>query len=293
MIAFINANLIDGKENSDLQKLATVLVEGDKIAGVLESGAKLPDKCKVIDLDGDYMLPGFINLHAHLFGTGKPSKALGGGKLQEFLVKIVNSKCGHFIADALVKSSAKKQLLSGVTTVRGVGDFCYSDVRVRDKINKGKVVGARLIVSGPALTCVGGHGDGTFGIGCDDIDKLVELTDNNIANRVDLIKICVTGGVMDAKRRGEPGEVKMTLAQTKAICDEAHNLGYKVASHTESEKGIEVALAGGVDTIEHGSKISEQLVESFIEHKATLTATFSPAVPLASLPSEVTLMNET
>ena len=109
---------------------------------------------------------------------------------------------------------------------------------------------------------------------------------------MDLIKICVTGGVMDAKKKGEPGELKMNLAQTKAVCDEAHRLGYQVASHTESPEGVKVALQGGVDTIEHGSLLDEEAIQLFKEHKSSFICTLSPALPLAEFSASLTKLND-
>ena len=97
---------------------------------------------------------------------------------------------------------------------------------------------------------------------------------------------------MDAKKKGEPGVTKMTPEQTKAICDYAHEKGYIVASHTESTKGIQVALDGGVDTIEHGAEMTPEQIQEFKDHHAALTCTLSPALPLDKLPPEKTRLNE-
>lgn len=290
--AFINANLFDATDDCELQSGMTVVVDGEKIADIGKTGEVSTEGCKVIDLDGKYLLPGLINLHAHLFGTGAPSKMLGGGGLQKAVVGFAKTALGHKVLDTLAKASVTASLNSGVTTIRSSGDFCYSDVRTRDRINAGKFPGPRLMVPGPAITCVGGHGDGTFSRTDNDPDVLASFVKENADNNVDCIKICVTGGVMDAKVKGEPGEVKMTPEQVKAVCDRAHELGYHVASHTESSKGIKVALEGGVDTIEHGSFLDDELTELFKEKGAAFIVTTSPALPLAKLPGSITKLNE-
>lgn len=289
--AFVNANVFDGVDYENIHKGQTVLIDGNKIEKVGFEG-DVPRGYTIYDLNGKYLCPGLINLHAHLFGTGKPSKALGGGSAQKALVNLTKTKLGHKVADSLVKSNVTQAVNSGVTTVRSSGDFCYSDVRARDNIRKGKYIGPRLIVPGPAITCIGGHGDGTFAQTDDDPEILATFVDERKNNNVDYIKICVTGGVMDAKVKGEPGVVKMTLEQTKRVCDKAHEYGYMVASHTESSKGIEIALEGGVDTIEHGSFLDDSLVSLFKEKKSAFIVTTSPAFPLAKLPSEITQLNE-
>lgn len=289
--ALIHAHLWDGRNIETIYENMTIFIEDDKIVKIGKI-QNIPQDYQIIDIHGQYVLPGLINLHAHLFGTGKPSKTLGGGRLQKMLMHFVKTKLGHIVIDRMVKEHAQTALNAGVTTIRSSGDFVYSDVRIRNAINEGKILGPRLIVPGPAITCVGGHGDGTFAYASNDPVKLQEYVEQNKNHQVDCIKICVTGGVMDAKVKGEPGEVKMTLEQTKAVCDKAHAYGYQVASHTESSKGIKIALEGGVDTIEHGSFLDDELIALFQKKKAAYIVTTSPALPLARLSPQITKLNE-
>ena len=279
---FLNAKTFDGYKDSDIKKCA-IFVEDEKIVGI--SYDENPDTrgYDVIDLNGKFVVPGLVNPHVHLFGTGMPSKVISGGNSQKAVMKIVNTKLGDAILGILVKSAARQQLLSGVTTVRAVGDFKYSDVKLRDKINSGKVIGPRLKVSGPAITVPGGHGDGTFSMTSDTEDGLRALVRKNKEAGVDFIKICVTGGVIDAKVRGEPGEVKMNEAQTAAVVDEAHKLGLRVASHTESFKGVEITAKTGVDTVEHGAPLTPEMAEEMKKTSSAMVVTYSPALPLQKL----------
>ncbi len=202
-----NCNVIDGQKNCGLKEGRAIVVRDGQIEEILASKEITPEmesNAKVIDLAGKFLMPGLINMHAHLFGTGKPSKTLGGGSSQKMLINFVQTKVGSKVLESMVKTNVTQALNSGVTTVRGVGDFFYSDVIVRDKINNGKMPGPRLIVSGPAITSPGGHGDGTFAVSAPTLAGLAEKVDINKKNGVDLIKICVTGGVMDATKKGEP-----------------------------------------------------------------------------------------
>lgn len=290
-----NCNVIDGQKNCGLKEGRAIVVRDGQIEEILASKEITPEmesNAKVIDLAGKFLMPGLINMHAHLFGTGKPSKTLGGGSSQKMLINFVQTKVGSKVLESMVKTNVTQALNSGVTTVRGVGDFFYSDVIVRDKINNGKMPGPRLIVSGPAITSPGGHGDGTFAVSAPTLAGLAEKVDINKKNGVDLIKICVTGGVMDATKKGEPGVLRMSLEETKAVCERAHELGYMVASHTESPEGIKVDLLGGVDTVEHGSFLDDELIRLFKEKKASLICTISPALPLAKLSHELTQLDE-
>ena len=110
--------------------------------------------------------------------------------------------------------------------------------------------------------------------------------------RVNIPSIVITGGVMDAKEVGHPGELKMNLEQTKAVCDRAHTLGLKVASHTESEEGLDIALRGGVDTIEHGAAIDDEMLALYRKNHSAMVVTFSPCVPLSILPPEITRLDD-
>ncbi|MGN0791096.1 MAG: amidohydrolase family protein [Christensenellales bacterium] len=287
---FLNAKTFDGYKDSDIKKCA-IFVEDEKIVGI--SYDENPDTrgYDVIDLNGKFVVPGLVNPHVHLFGTGMPSKVISGGNSQKAVMKIVNTKLGDAILGILVKSAARQQLLSGVTTVRAVGDFKYSDVKLRDKINSGKVIGPRLKVSGPAITVPGGHGDGTFSMTSDTEDGLRALVRKNKEAGVDFIKICVTGGVIDAKVRGEPGEVKMNEAQTAAVVDEAHKLGLRVASHTESFKGVEITAKTGVDTVEHGAPLTPEMAEEMKKTCSAMVVTYSPALPLQKLDPSITKLD--
>lgn len=288
-----NFRLLDGSEDMKIREGLDVYINGEIIEDVCPSFNSLKAGYEVIDLEGKYLLPGLINMHAHLFGTGKPSKNLGGGKGQKRLMKLIKGTwIGKKIVQSLVKKSLLAELKSGVTTLRSVGDFVYSDVYNREKAKKRPDRYPTLFCTGAAITSVGGHGNGTFSDSSNEIEGLKKLVDDRYAHKVDWIKICVTGGVMDAKAKGEPGIVRMTAEQTKAVCDEAHKLGYRVASHTESPAGVEIAINNGVDTIEHGALMKEETVKVAKERKCAFITTFTPAVPLHLLDSKVTKLNE-
>ena len=108
----------------------------------------------------------------------------------------------------------------------------------------------------------------------------------------DLIKLMITGGVLDAKKKGEPGELKMPPEYVRAACGEAHRLGLSVAAHVESPEGVRVALENGVDTIEHGAKPDEEILRLFRERGAAQVATLSAAVPYARFDRSVSKATE-
>lgn len=290
-IALVHATLVDPAGSGSAQENRTIVWEGEKILAV--GGPEIPlAGCRIIDLEGKYVLPGLINLHAHLFGSGKPMKSLGGGKRQERLIRLLNTGLGKRILAGMVKDHVRSALHSGCTTLRAVGDFAESDLRIRDLVNAGKAEGPRMFVSGSAITVTSGHGDGTFSCTADDPWSFRKRVREHVKSGVDLIKICVTGGVMDAKKRGEPGVVRMTLEETRAAVEEAHKAGLSVASHTESAEGLRIALEAGVDTIEHGAEIDDGISALFRKTGSVLVCTLSPAVPLARLDPRVTRLSD-
>ena len=122
-------------------------------------------------------------------------------------------------------------------------------------------------------------------------EALTQLTKAS-TQRVDLIKLMITGGVLDATEKGTPGELKMPPEMVKAVCDQAHAMGYPVAAHTESPEGVKVALENGVDSIEHGAKMDEETVKLYKEHGAFLCTTISPALPYALFDTAVSGASE-
>lgn len=129
--AFTHSNLLDGKGTMKVQKDMTVIIEEDKIIGIQESGATLEGATE-INLEGKYLLPGMINLHAHLPGSGKPKKAKGISRISELAEKYKFLQKG---IQEIVKTSILTQMNSGVTTIRSLGEICHTDLQNRDMIN--------------------------------------------------------------------------------------------------------------------------------------------------------------
>ena len=123
-------------------------------------------------------------------------------------------------------------------------------------------------------------------------DEAVEYVRKIAEDRPDMIKLMITGGVLDAKVRGEPGVLKMPPEYVRACCDEAHKLGFKVAAHVESPEGVRVALENGVDSIEHGPKPNDEIIELFKSRGAYLVTTISPALPYALFDRSVSHASE-
>lgn len=276
--ALINGKLLDGTENMQVREGVSILVENGLIKDIAENGADLSGYEK-IDLKGKYIMPGLINMHVHLAGNGKPQKKQRDN--EKLVNKIMSTSLTRAVAYNLVSSFAKTELLSGVTTIRTVGGLGDFDTRLRDDIDSGKKQGPRILAANTGISVPGGHMAGSVEIAAKNIDEALAQLEKSRKENVDLIKLMITGGVMDAKEKGVPGELKMSPEMVKAVCDKAHEYGYTVAAHVESPEGVRVALENGVDSIEHGAKPDGHIINLFKERGAFLCTTLSPALPYA------------
>ena len=278
-----------------VQEEQTILVEDGKIREILpaeEAGKRnlAASGYEEIDLQGKYILPGLINMHVHLAGNGKPQKKQ---RDNEALVKkIMSNGLTKAIAYNMVCGFAKDELYSGVTTIRTVGGLGDFDTRLRDDIAAGKKPGPRILAANEGISVPGGHMAGSVAIAADSVEEALQHLETSKAQKVDLVKLMITGGVLDAKEKGVPGELKMAPEMVKAVCDKAHTMGYMVAAHVESPEGVKVALKNGVDSIEHGAKADEEMISLFKEHNAFLCTTLSPALPYALFDRSITNASE-
>ena len=287
--ALINGKLLDGTENMQVREGVSILVENGFIKDIAENGADLSGYEK-IDLKGKYIMPGLINMHVHLAGNGKPQKKQRDN--EKLVNKIMSTSLTRAVAYNLVSSFAKTELLSGVTTIRTVGGLGNFDTRLRDDINSGKKQGPRTLAANTGISVPGGHMAGSVAIAAKNIDEALAQLEKSRKENVDLIKLMITGGVMDAKEKGVPGELKMSPEMVKAVCDKAHEYGYTVAAHVESPEGVRVALENGVDSIEHGAKPDGHIINLFKERGAFLCTTLSPALPYALFDRSLTNATE-
>ena len=278
-----------------VQEGQVILVENGRITELLpaEEAGKRNLKAsgyEEIDLQGKYILPGLINMHVHLAGNGKPQKKQ---RDNEALVKkIMSNGLTKAIAYNMVCGFAKDELYSGVTTIRTVGGLGDFDTRLRDDIAAGKKPGPRILAANEGISVPGGHMAGSVAIAADSVEEALQHLETSKAQKVDLVKLMITGGVLDAKEKGVPGELKMAPEMVKAVCDKAHTMGYMVAAHVESPEGVKAALKNGVDSIEHGAKADEEMISLFKEHNAFLCTTLSPALPYALFDRSITNASE-
>jgi imidazolonepropionase-like amidohydrolase len=276
--ALINCSLVDTEYGCILKDRTILAGPGAGGRGVIADilpFALAPEGCRTIDLSGMFVMPGLIDAHVHLFFSGTPVKKTPGETQQ----KIICSLLGTAPAKALLKQSMKARALTmlhaGVTTIRCVGDPYYLDIDIASEVASGLYPGPRMIAAGYMVSVTGGHGAPFLALTGDTPELLREIVRKNRDRGADLIKICVTGGVVESRRGGMP---QMTASQVLAVCEEAHSLGLTVAAHAESMEGVRNALRGGADTIEHGSVLDEEMIGLFLNNPRSLRG-YSALVP--------------
>lgn len=287
--AFINGIILDGTENMSPEKDKVILTDGEKIVAVKQAGTDISG-FEAVDLKGQYIMPGLINMHVHLAGNGKPQKKQRDNAA--LADRIFSNPLTAGIAHTMVRKYAQTELMSGVTTIRTVGGLRDLDSRVRDEILSGKLIGPRIITSNEGISVPGGHMAGSVAVAATSAEEARSLVQKGRRQNVDFIKLMITGGVLDAKAKGVPGELKMSPEIIRAACDEAHKNGFIVAAHVESTQGVLVALENGVDSIEHGAKPTDEILELFREKHAFVTTTISPALPYALFDRSVSNASE-
>ena len=224
---------------------------GGVITAVRPAGSAPADPATV-DLGNLVCLPGLIDVHVHL--TANP-----GDESYEGLAISVPREAITGVRNA------RRTVNAGFTTVRNVGASGYSDVALRDAINDGDVVGPRMLVSGPPLSITGGHADNNLlpyayrriADGIADGPWEVRAKVREVAKYgADLIKIMASGGVVS--KNNHPGTAQYTLEELRAITEEGHKLGRKVASHAHGTQSIKDSILAGVDSVEHASLIDDE-----------------------------------
>lgn len=253
-------SLLDVQSNT-VGRNVLIRTEGDKIQSVTPNS---PSPSDTVDLSQAFCLPGLIDVHDHL--TADPSHS----GYQGLGISVPRSTVTGV-------KNARRTLLAGWTTVRNVGAAGYSDVALRDGINAGEIGGPRLFVSGPALGITGGHCDNDL------LAPEFHFREDGVADGpwaarakvrevikfgADLIKICASGGVLS--KGDSPGAEQYTPEEMKAIADEAHKLGRKVAAHAHGAQAIKDAIRAGIDSIEHASLIDDEGISLAKEHGAWL-----------------------
>lgn len=253
-------HMVDVASGREIDKPEVVVVDG-RITAVGEQGkVSEPANAERVDLPGMTLLPGLIDMHVHL-----ASEPFWGGynrlAFTDSFWAVLTAKTTH------------DDLMAGFTTVRNVGADNYDDVAAMQAVDTGMIQGPRIVPATYLIGSTGGHCDmndlppslnahsPALADSPDEGRHMVRLLHKNGAQ---VIKICATGGVFS--HGDTPGAEQMTLETMKAIADEAHALGLKVAAHAHGAQGIKDAIRAGVDTIEHASLVDDEGIRLAKEH---------------------------
>jgi imidazolonepropionase-like amidohydrolase len=251
-----------------------ITIEGDRVVSVTPDDGDLPSGVRVLDLSERTVLPGLIDVHAHLVGEEDSG--------QGYAALVMRSEAQEALAGV---RNAAATLRAGFTTVRDVGTFrAFVDVALRDAIDGGDVVGPRMRCAGAYVTCPGGGGDVTglaedvdwavprslrFGV-TSGVDQMRANVRQILRFGADFIKVIATGAVLTSGTN--PGAPEFTEDELRAAVEEASNAGTHVAAHAHGAEGIKRAVRAGVRSIEHGSLMDDEAIDLMAEHGTYLVA---------------------
>ncbi len=238
----------------------SIIVEGSIIRKVLNGMVTAPKDAKIISLSGCTLMPGLIDCHTHISLDGSVDP-FAHSMSEPLPTKIL--RAAH---------NAQETLLAGVTTIRDMGGADNVDLEIKKAIQTGLIEGPRILASGRVICITGGHGwpIGREADGPDDVRRAVR---EQIKAGADLIKFMVTGGAMTPG--SDAGAMEMTREELEAGISEAHKAGRKTAAHAKGEAGIMTALRAGIDSIEHGTALTEEAISWMVEKNVPVIFTLS------------------
>ena len=246
-------------EDGDISKAVTIHIKGNRISKITKGYAAAKQGDDVINLKDYYVSPGFMDMHVHLAQEYVPKA--------ERETKIEPEFRALFAANA-----ASKTLLAGFTSVRNLGDGGMETISLKKAIDQGLVIGPRIFTSGKTIATTGGHGDPTNGMSKDNYvppspeegvidspEDAIKAVRQRYKDGTDGIKITATGGVLSVAKSGE--NPQFTDAELNAIVSTANDYGLWTAAHAHGKEGMKRAVLAGINSIEHGTFMDQEVMQ--------------------------------
>jgi imidazolonepropionase-like amidohydrolase len=253
-----------------------ITIEDERIASIGEAEGSPPDGAR--DMGGATVLPGLIDAHAHLLSDTSRSPGFGPAPPKHG-ESPRPAALGHYVLAA----TADRMLRSGFTTVRDVGSYDDEASVLKLAVDSGVIRGPRILTCGRIIsaTSPGGEIFGTMYREADGPWEMRKAVREQIRRGADFIKFMATGARSVVREDPEPAQ--MTLDEMRAIVDEAHRMGRRVAAHAEGLDGTRLALEAGADTIEHGLSLHREprLLDDMAQRSVVLVPTLSTFYDLA------------
>jgi imidazolonepropionase-like amidohydrolase len=250
---------IDGRSD-EIQTEISIVIEGGKITEVVKGFINPASDDRLIDLSKQTVMPGLMDMHTHLIG--QHSK-------EAYTEKFFMEESDYALRSTMF---ARATLMAGFTTVRELGDNGINSVSLRRAITEGWIVGPRIYTAGKSIATTGGHADPTNGLkgdfrrdagptegvinGVDDARKAVRL---RYKEGADLIKLTATGGILSLAANGQ--NPQFTKEELEAIVETARDYGMVVTVHAHGAEGMKRAVLAGVDSVEHGTYMTDEIME--------------------------------
>ena len=254
-------------------KNSSITIDGNKIVSIDKGYIKVTKNDNFLDLRGLIVMPGLMDMHVH-FGGEYQSKAERPVKVERETEAI------------LATAHAYTTLKAGFTTVRQVGDSGLVAISLRDAIKNGYVIGPRIFTSGKSIATTGGHADPTNGKAIDDYEyptpedgvingpyEAFTAVRQRYKDGADGIKLTVTGGVLSVAKSGD--NPQFTEEEVDAVVKAAKDYGMWVAVHAHGSEGMKRAVIAGVDSVEHGTFMTEEVMDLMIERGTYYVPTIS------------------
>jgi imidazolonepropionase-like amidohydrolase len=272
---YIYASNIITAEDGKITKDRTVVIDEGVITQILKGKVEGAEGDTFVDLTDYTLMPGFMDMHTHI--TTQNEGTAG------YLKRFSNNEADYALAGA---QYAQRTLMAGFTTVRNLGDSYNETVALRNAINRGVVPGPRIYTSAKSIATTGGHADPTNGMRRDlmgsptPVDGVVngvaqarQAVRQRYKDGADVIKITATGGVLSVAKSGQ--NPQFMTDELEAIVQTAKDYGMTVAVHAHGKEGIRRAVEAGVDSIEHGTYMDDEIFKLMRKNKVYYVPTIS------------------